>query len=454
MCGIFAIFSSSENKNIGNEMINGLRLLQHRGKDGYGIAYYDNNIFNSIKKEGRININKLSINSRCCVGHNRYSTSGYTIDSGKIVEDELQPLKGSVESEAYYLVHNGNIPSAQGHDTSCLVDLIDSLKGMNIENILTFIVKTIPAAYCLILLFESKLYVVRDRYGIRPVCLGQSEHGYYVSSESHGLGDVPFMRDVTPGEVLRIDENGITSIFVHPKSQLSLCTFEILYFANENSVIDSYNIKTIRKQLSIRLATREKLTEKDYIVIGIPSTGRLLGQTYADVAGLDYRQLITKNPNIDRTFILKTDKERKEACMNKFFYAKSQLKGKKVILVDDTIVRGNVICVIIENLRSIGVTEVHVRIPAPPVVERCILGISIQDKKELIATNRSVNEISKKINADSLSYLSLNDISDLIPPKSYNLCFSGCVDKSIITCSNEDLRKNGFNNINGPSLFF
>ena len=130
-----------------------------------------------------------------------------------------------------------------------------------------------------------------------------------------------------------------------------------------------------------------------------------------------------------------------------------ELKGKKVIIVDDTIVRGNVIGSIIENLRNIGVSEVHVRIPAPPVVERCILGISIQHKKELIATNRNVKEVSKKINADSLSYLSLYDISDMVPPKSYNLCFSGYVDKNIISYSNEYLQKNGFNNKNGPSQF-
>ena len=453
MCGIFAIFSSDENKNIGEEIVDGLKLLQYRGKDGYGVAYYTGEQFNVIKKEGKINMNGLSINSNCCVGHNRYSTSGYTIDNGEIVEEELQPLKGSVKSQVYYLVHNGNIPSAKGHDTSRLVELIDSLEDMNIEEILIFIVKTIPAAYCLILLFQDKLYVVRDRFGIRPLCLGRYKHTYYVSSESYGLGDTPFLRDVLPGEVLKIDNNGITSIFVHPKNQLSLCTFEILYFANENSIIDSYHIKDIRKQLAIKLAKQEELTEKDYIVIGIPSTGMLLGQSYANVLGLDYRQWITKNPNIDRTFILKTNKERKEACMKKFFYDRIQLKGKKVIIVDDTIVRGNVIGSIIENLRNIGVSEVHVRIPAPPVVERCILGISIQHKKELIATNRNVKEVSKKINADSLSYLSLYDISDMVPPKSYNLCFSGYVDKNIISCSNEYLQKNGFNNKNGPSQF-
>ena len=453
MCGIFAIFSSTENKNIGNEIVEGLKRLQHRGKDGYGIAYHACGRFHAVKKEGRVNMKELPIESRCCVGHNRYSTSGYTIDNGIIVENELQPLKGTVKSKTYYLVHNGNIPSADGHDTSRLVELIDSLQHMDIEEILTFIVRTIPAAFCLILLFEDRLYVVRDRYGIRPMCLGQRNGNYYVSSESHGLGDASFIGDVKPGEVIRINCHGITSIFLHPARQLSLCTFEILYFANENSVIDGYSVKEIRKGLAIKLAERENLVGDDYVVVGVPSTGRLLGQTYANIAGFRYGQWITKNPNVDRTFILKTDRERKEACMKKFFYDIPNLRGSKVILVDDTIVRGNVISAIIENLRRIGVDEIHVRIPAPPVVDRCILGISIQDRNELIFTNRTLGEVSQEIGADTLSYLSLDDVTELVPPRSYNLCFSGHVDKDIVSCSRDILKESGFNSDNVPPLF-
>ena len=453
MCGIFAIFSSTENKNIGNDIVEGLKRLQHRGKDGYGIAYHACGRFHMIKKEGRVNMDVLPIESRCCVGHNRYSTSGYTVENGIIVENELQPLKGTVKTETYYLVHNGNIPSADGHDTSRLVELIDSLQYMDIEDILTFIVRAIPAAFCLILLFEDRVYVVRDRYGIRPMCLGQHNDSYYVSSETHGLGDASFIRDVKPGEIIRIDYQGIKSIFLHPESQLSLCTFEILYFANENSVIDGYSVKEIRKGLAIKLAEREYLIDKDYVVVGVPSTGSLLGQTYADIAGLRYGQWITKNPNVDRTFILKTDRERKEACMRKFFYDIPNLRGSKVILVDDTIVRGNVISAVIENLRKIGVNEIHVRIPAPPVVDRCILGISIQDRNELIFTNKTIEEVCQEIGADTLSYLSLDDVAEFVPPRSYNLCFSGHVDKDILSCPREIMKESGFNSNNVPPLF-
>ena len=433
MCGIFAIFSSDNNQNIGNQLINGLKLLQHRGKDGYGIAYYTKEHFHVIKKKGMIKLDQLDIDSRCCIGHNRYSTSGYTIVNGTIKKNELQPLKGSIGPTDFYLVHNGNIPLTEGHDTTCLINLISSLHYMDIEQRLIFVINNVPAAYCLILLFNNELYVVRDRFGVRPLCLGHHQGNYYVSSESHGLGNIPILRDVLPGEILKINDNGITQIYLHPKRQVSLCTFEILYFSNENSIIDGYKINKIRQQLAIKLAVKESLKREDYIVIGIPLTGILLGKAYAEKLGMPYKQWITKNPKMHRTFIIKTDKERKVACMKKFIYDKTKLKGKSIIIVDDTIVRGNVIMAIIKNLWAIGVSEIHIRIPAPPVIDRCLLGISIQDKSELIITNRTIDDVCKVIKADSLKYLTLEDISDLVPEKSYNHCFSGHIDKRILS---------------------
>ena len=432
MCGIFAIFSSNKNKNIGNQLINGLKLLQHRGKDGYGMVYYTKDHFRVIKKKGIVKMNNLYIDCRCCIGHNRYSTSGNTIENGTIKKNELQPLRGFIGSKYFYLVHNGNIPFIKGHDTTTLVNLINALDNMDIEQRLIYIMNTISAAYCLILLYDNKLYVLRDRYGIRPLCIGKYQDSYYVSSESYGLGDIPFMRNVAQGEILKIDCHGITQIYQHPKSQVSLCTFEILYFSNENSVIDGYNIKNIRQQLSTKLAEKENLVLNNHIVIGIPLTGILLGKAYAKRLGLRYEQWITKNPNTNRTFIIKTDKERKIACMKKFCYNTCYLRGRNIIIVDDTIVRGTVITAIIKNLRNIGVNEIHVRIPAPPVIDICLLGISIQSKRELIKTNRTVNEVCAAINADSLKYLTLKDISDFIPKKSYNHCFSGYIEKGII----------------------
>jgi len=433
MCGIFGIYSIQKNKNIGNQMINGLKLLQHRGKDGYGIAYYSNFSYHLIKKIGKVLLDNINIESKCCIGHTRYSTSGYTIKEGNLKKTELQPLKGTIEAKEFYLIHNGTIPNVKGHDTSYLVNLIHSFKNTNIEQILIYIMNNIPAAYCLIILFEHKLYVVRDRYGIRPLCIGKYKDNYYVSSESYGLGNIPFLRDVYPGEILKIDDNGITSIYTHPRSQVSLCTFEILYFLNEHNITDGYDITHIRKQLAYTLAKKEQLLDKKYIVVGIPLTGILLGKAYAKYLNVEYRQYITKNSNISRTFIEKTNEERKITCRKKFIYDEIGLKNNNIIIVDDTIVRGNVITTIIQNLRNLGVNEIHIRIPAPPVIDRCLLGISIQSKKELIITNRTIDQVRKKINADSLRYLTLEDISPFLPKKSYNHCFSGYIEKEIVS---------------------
>ena len=254
-----------------------------------------------------------------------------------------------------------------------------------------------------------------------------------MSSESYGLGNIPFLRDVYPGEILKIDDNGITSIYTHPRSQVSLCTFEILYFLNEHNITDGYDITHIRKQLAYTLAKKEQLLDKKYIVVGIPLTGILLGKAYAKYLNVEYRQYITKNSNISRTFIEKTNEERKITCRKKFIYDEIGLKNNNIIIVDDTIVRGNVITTIIQNLRNLGVNEIHIRIPAPPVIDRCLLGISIQSKKELIITNRTIDQVRKKINADSLRYLTLEDISPFLPKKSYNHCFSGYIEKEIVS---------------------
>ncbi|ANS04276.1 amidophosphoribosyltransferase [uncultured Mediterranean phage] len=433
MCGIFAIFSSQKKKDIGYNILNGLRLLQHRGKDGYGIAFYIDNNFYIIKKTGKIKIDDLNIAPcQCCIGHNRYATSGKTIKNGIVKENELQPLKGEIDGKEYYLVHNGNIPYVQGHDTRYIINLINSLIGLSMEERLIYIINKIPAAYCLVLLFDNKLYIIRDKYGIRPLCIGCQRDCYYISSESYGLGNIPFLKDVLPGEILRIDENGLQSIYIHPNNkEAALCTFEILYFLNENSIVDGYNIKNIRQQLAIKLASKERNIDKKCIVIGIPLTGIILGKAYAKYLDLEYKQWIVKNAGLGRTFIIKTDKERKEACLKKFNYHSVDLIGKKIIIVDDTIVRGNIIRAIIQNLRNIGVKEVHVRIPAPPVIDKCYLGISIQDKCELIKTGRTIDEICKVIKADTLKYLTLNDIGEFMPKESYNHCFSGYIDKEI-----------------------
>ena len=440
MCGIFAIFNNNYKKNL-LELFYNLQNLQHRGKDGYGITYVDNaNSLISIKGKGELNNDILKqiidTKSKSGIGHLRYSTSGLTIKNGLIKKTELQPIKGIdyYSNKSFYIAHNGNIPNIKNHDTTYIKNLLENEKD-TMENKLIDLINKIPAAFSIIILTsDNVLYAIRDRFGIRPLCIGNDNDKYYISSESCAFtNNVNYLRDINPGELIRIDNNGLQSLYTHQKSKLNLCTFEILYFLNEKSYVDGLQIKNIRKNLGKILAEKENMLNEntnEYTVIGIPLTGILYGKSYAKTLNINYQQLIHKNKNSSRTFIILNEKERKKACDDKFIYDKDNIKGKKLIIVDDTIVRGNIIKAIIRNLRKCGAKEIHVRIPAPPVIDICELGISIQNKKELIMNNRSVEKVCQEINADSLKYLKITDL-EYFPKNSYNQCFSGYIDPEI-----------------------
>ena len=352
MCGIFGIYSKNTNTINIQKLLKGMRLLQHRGKDGFGISgILDNGKIENIRIKGKIknheSINNLKVSS--CIGHIRYTTSGSSLNNEEIKINEIQPLIGNIsEIGNYSLVHNGNIPNIKGHDTSYINNLLMNLNHLgNIENRLIHILQNIPAAYSIVILLNNVMYIMRDRYGIRPLCIGQKDNNYYVSSETIAFNnEINHIRDVEEGEILKIDVNGIKRIYKHKNTIKGICAFEILYFANEESIIDGISVKNTRKKLSETLALKDtdfSSSKKEYIVIGIPLTGILLGKQYAKTLNLTYKQLITKNKNISRTFISVTNENRKKLCDEKFIYDKENLKGKNVIIVDDTIVRGNVI---------------------------------------------------------------------------------------------------------------
>lgn len=442
MCGIFAIFNNKYDNNL-QELFYSLQKLQHRGKDGYGIVYlYDNLSLITTKGEGELNNDIFermnNIQSKSCMGHLRYSTSGSTIKNGLLKRAELQPIRGfdHYSSAPFYIAHNGNIPNIKKHDTTYIKNLLENDKN-TMENKLIKLINEIPAAFSIILLTHNNvIYAIRDRFGIRPMCIGQDADKYYISSESCAFNNnVNYLRDVKPGELIRIDDSGLHSIYIHENSQLNLCTFEILYFLNEKSYVDGLQIKNVRKNLGKILANKEDILNEninDYIVIGIPLTGILYGKSYAQTLGINYQQLIHKNEKISRTFIILNELQRKKACSDKFFYDKNNIKNKKLIIVDDTIVRGNIIKAIIRNLKKYEAKEIHVRIPAPPVIDICELGICIQDKKELIMNNKTVEEVCREIKADSLKYLEIDELEHF-PSNSYNQCFSGYIDPEIKT---------------------
>ena len=435
MCGIFGIYSNNTNINNFNILIKCLKSLQHRGKDGFGIVLLENNnTFNLQKQEGLITDKKVPlIRTKSCIGHLRYSTSGYSATTGKLKIRELQPLRGVIPDCEYFIAHNGNIPNIEGHDTHFLnQEIMRQNQTMSMDRRLINLMMNVPAAYCLLILTPTALYAVRDRYGIRPLCLGKDETNYYVSSESCAFHDIDYVRDIKQGEIIRIDKDGIKSFFIHPTPQFSLCSFEILYFLNEKSYVDGLHIKNIRQNLGIKLAKKEKYIQKnsDYIVIGIPETGICSGKAYAKYLNLKYKQIIQKKPNKTRTFIILDEKKRKLACDQKFTYDRKKIMNKKIIIVDDTIVRGNIIKSIIKQLKGCGVREIHIRIPAPPVIDICELGIAIQSKTELLLDGKSIEDVHRELKVNSLVFLTIDEL-EYFPKKSYNQCFTEYIDPII-----------------------
>ena len=443
MCGIFAVYSRKKSNDVINNVINNLKLLQHRGKDGCGISYINNkNQLTLYKVLGKVRdvFDKYENNdeTNICIGHVRYSTSGKSMKNNiknNDKQNELQPFIGeNSNKDKISIVHNGNIPNIKSHDTQYILNIILSSKD-TIENTLIKIVNEIPASYCLLLIVNDKLYVVRDRYGVRPLSYGFTINDIYISSETRALNDCHTINYIDSGSIHRIDENGINLVYKHKNRIEGICLFEILYFMNPYSYYRDEMISDIRMKIGEILAKKEDYKFDDnYVVVGIPSSGLMYAEGYANYLKLENKRYVKKTENClngeDRTFILLNDALRKEACRKKFKFDE-RLKNKNVIIIDDTIVRGNVMKTIIESLRLMGVNQIHIRIPSPPVVDVCQLGIAIQNKEELIMNNRTVEDVRNILKVDSLRYLELKDF-DFISKDCYSECFGGGIHEDIV----------------------
>ena len=426
MCGIIGIYNNS------NNIIDCLNKLQHRGKDGVGIAM-NTETMNIIleKKLGTLEENKEILldtinktNPNIVIGHVRYSTR-----TSNEYTNELQPIM----SNKIAIAHNGNIPNVENykHDTLYILNyIVNNIDTISFHEILINLINSIHSAYSLVLIYDNCLYALRDRYGIRPLCYGKtSNDSYYVSSESIAIEDhVSSICEVKPGQIIKINASGIEGIYNHPHAQQSLCAFELIYFMNPDSRILGTYVRTYRDNLGIILAKKDKhgFSPKEYVVCGVPSSGIVAAESYAKYLKLPYEQFILKTNKTtngsDRTFILPTQQSRIEAINKKFIFLEEAIKDKNLIIVDDTIVRGNIMKGIIKKLKEYGAKTIHVRIPAPRVIDICQLGIAIHSKEELIAYNKNMNEIKNELNCDSLLYLETSDL-DFFPKESYMECF-------------------------------
>ena len=421
-CGVFGVLAAQG--DVANLVYFGLYALQHRGQESAGITVYDD--------QGKTHTHKAmglvsqvftetilsGLKGSLAIGHNRYSTTG----SSKVCN--AQPIVVNTRLGDFSLAHNGNLVnatelrgeiSAQGHNLESSTDsegiafaVSEAVeKGKDWQEAIVTALHRCEGAFSLVMASANAIVGARDAYGVRPLVIGKTSDGSYVlSSETCGLDIIgaEYVREVRPGELVTITiENGIQSL-QWAESKPKLCVFEMIYFARPDSVVHEESLYTYRMRIGGELA-KESFVDAD-IVIGVPDSGIPAAIGYARESGIPYAEGLIKNRYVGRTFIQPTQAMRESGIKMKLNPLKDVLKGKRVIVIDDSIVRGTTSRKIVRALREAGATEVHMRISSPPVTHPCFYGIDTDSQDHLIASHNSVDAIAKQIEVDSLAYLS------------------------------------------------
>lgn len=422
-CGVFGVYSK-EVQDVSSITYYGLYALQHRGQESAGIAVLKDNRIECHKDMGLVSDvfdeEKLSgMPGNAAIGHVRYSTAGASS------VHNAQPLLGLFKLGSIAIAHNGNLVNADVirgllEDTGCIFQTsIDSEVVLNliargakkgIEKAVVDAIQAIKGSYAMVLLTENKLIGVRDPNGIRPLCIGKVGDSYILCSESCALDAVggELVRDVRPGEIVIIDQEGIRSIDFAERIKKTPCAFEYIYFARPDSTLDGISVYSSRV-LAGKFLYEECPAEAD-IVIGVPDSGIAAAVGFAKVSGIPYDIGLIKNKYVGRTFIAPSKELRERAVSVKLNALKVNVEGKRVILIDDSIVRGTTSRRIVETLRKAGAVEVHFRAASPIVKYPCYFGIDTPYRKELIGAQMDIDEICKEIGADSLGYLSIDGL--------------------------------------------
>lgn len=430
-CGVFGIYGSKKT-DVATSAYYGLFALQHRGQESCGIVVNDDGMFNVYKDVGLVNDvftqDKLESlgTGNMAVGHVRYATTG---SNGR---NNAQPIVVNHIKGKMALAHNGNLTNSMelrselelegsifhtSSDTEVISYIITKarLTSPSIEDAIDRAMCKIKGAYSLVIMSPSKLIAVRDENGFRPLCYGKTDDNEYViASESCALDAVgaEFIRDIEPGEILVFDKNGIKSIRSHcEKAPKKLCVFEYVYFARPDSNIDGCNVHEARVRAGTYLAL-EHPVQAD-IVVGVPDSGLDAAIGYSRQSGIPYEIGFLKNKYIGRTFIVAGQKNRETSVRIKLNPIGDVVKGKRIVLVDDSIVRGTTCARIVKLLREAGAKEVHMMVSAPPFLNPCYYGTDIDSRENLIACHHSVDEIAKIIGVDSLGYLSIDSVKKL-----------------------------------------
>lgn len=447
-CGVLGIYAP-ETGDIARTAYYGLFALQHRGQESCGIVVNDDGVFTSYKDTGLVNdvftpgILAGLGEGRIAVGHVRYGTTGSN-DRNNAQPIVVNHIKGKIA-----LAHNGNLVNSgelrhelelQGSifhttsDTEVISYIItkERLSAPSIEEAVNRAMDRLRGAYSLVIMSPSKLIAVRDENGFRPLCYGKTPDGrYIVASESCALDSVgaEFVRDIAPGEIVVFSRDGVRSIDTHCKrAQCSLCVFEYIYFARPDSVIEGCCVHTARMRAGAFLAL-EHPVQAD-VVIGVPDSGIDAAIGYSKQSGIPYELGFIKNKYIGRTFIAPGQQSREDRVRIKLNPISDVVRDKRVVMIDDSIVRGTTSARIVRLLRDAGASEIHMRVSAPPFLNPCYYGTDIDSRDNLIACKYSLDEIAQKIGVDSLGYLSVESVRQIakgVHGTGYcTACFDGC----------------------------
>lgn len=443
-CGVFGVLAP-EPADVAGISYYGLYALQHRGQESCGIVVNDDGTFASHKDLGLVSevfssdvLSRLPMGTMA-VGHVRYGTTGATNRAN------CQPIEVNHQKGRMALAHNGNLSNAAElrsaleltgaifhttSDTETIAYIItkERLMAPSIEDALSSAMNIIDGAYSLVLMSPQKLICARDPYGFRPLCYGKTKDGMYVAaSESCALKAVgaDFIRDVEPGEILVFGKNGIVSRTEHcGKRKKKLCIFEYIYFARPDSVIDTVSVHSARIRAG-RVLAKTHPVDAD-IVVGVPDSGLDAALGFSHESGIPYGIGLIKNKYIGRTFISPGQSSRLDQVRIKLSAIDENIKGKRVVLVDDSIVRGTTCGRLVKLLRDAGAKEVHMRISSPPFLNPCYYGTDIDSREHLIACQHTVEEITEIIGADSLGYLPAEKLHELAGCHDYcDACFTG-----------------------------
>ncbi len=439
-CGVFGVYSQ-ENRNVAHTCYYGLFALQHRGQESAGIAVSFADKISYYKGMGLVadvfgggNLDILP-EGDIAIGHVRYSTTG----ASQLLN--AQPVVFTGKCGKMAVAHNGNLINTKQLrdemiaenavfqttiDSEVIAVVINSLSDGDILKGVKRACSKFKGSYALVIMTGDKLIAVRDPFGIRPLCIGTTESDVIVASETCALDAVNanFLRDVKPGEIVVVDSEGIHSEFMNEiPAESKMCIFEYVYFARHDSVLDGYSVYEARKEAG-KLLARNYPVEAD-LVSGVPDSANVAARGYAEESGIPFVEALAKNRYVGRTFIQPDQRQRENSLSVKMNALRSNIRGKRVIIIDDSIVRGTTMKKIVKMLRDAGASDVHIRICSPIIKHPCNLGIDIQTYSQLIGAYKNEEQICECLGADSVRYLSVEQLLSTCKKAHTNFCL-GC----------------------------